>query len=97
MNVFIVYGTTGEYADRRVWPVRAFDNGSEAELFMKVCQANADAIWQKASHGCDEMDQAFSANRIVEESPNKLDPEIKFDYTGTYYLVTGPIPFGNQD
>lgn len=94
MNIFIVFGSTGEYSDSHEWPVRAFANQEEANQFAVECQKEADAIWN-AGDG-DEFEKWRAARVFTDNNRQKLDPHLHFDYTGTDYHVSGPIPFGKQ-
>lgn len=94
-EVFIVFGSTGEYSDHRSWPVRAFATLAEADQFAVECQKEADSIWN-ADNGSD-WDKYSAARAHLRRNKPKCDPNLRFDYTGTDYHVSGPLPFGKQE
>ena len=79
-KVWIVMGSTGEYSDRREWPVVAFM--SEAAAKDRI--AALDVRMQ-------EMPQQWREVRWDHEGDMKahmaaLDPDFVMDYTGTSYF-----------
>lgn len=86
MNVYVVMGVTGEYSDRREWPVKAFLSQPRAEHLSDVATAEANRIQKER----ESVYGYYSAQ--VEEDPslrNKHDPNMKMQYTGTdYYVLT---------
>jgi hypothetical protein len=94
-EIFIIFGTTGEYSNRHSWPVRAFATQVDADLFAIECQKEADPIWNAG--GSNDWSKYTKAREYLYENNCKCDQNLNFDYTGTDYYVSGPLPFGQQD
>lgn len=75
--IYVVMGGTGEYSDREEWPVKAFIEKKDAE------QLVVDAT--KVSKLIDMRD--YDARRAITKDTNPFDPNMKMDYTGTYYYI----------
>lgn len=71
-TIYIVEGSTGEYSDRREWPVMAYRNEEQAKAH--VLKAQEWANQQRYDHG-----------RVREDPRNPHDPGFQLDYTGTTY------------
>lgn len=73
-NIYVVFGTAGEYSDRREWPIIAHTDIEKArELVVNATKAAAELY---AKHG--EYD--------IPEGSNPYDPKMDTDYTGTSYF-----------
>lgn len=72
-NIYLVYGKTGEYADRVEWVVGAFTTKRKASIHAKRAQGFSDKqTWQ---------------NWNPNANPNPFDFDMRLDYTGTNYFV----------
>ena len=81
-NVYVVYGSTGEYSDHREWFVRAFADEMKGRDFVERVSARFREL--AIQYGDDRWD--------APEGCNELDPHMEWDYTGTnYYLVEVPF------
>lgn len=79
-KVYVVMGGTGEYSDRREWPVAAY-------LDKAMADAHEDAAvrWARA-HGLGfDADLGWEERR--DRPPSPFDPGMHVDYTGTDYHV----------
>lgn len=72
-NLWIVTGSTGEYSDRCEWTVCAYRTEYEARWHVNAAQVEADRI-EHTRNG-----------RYNGGEPNKFDPQMQMDYTGTSY------------
>ena len=77
--IYIVFGETGEYSDRRDWPVYAFKKKAKAQAFADLCKRHADMIFARNDERFDlaESDADF----------RKYDPHCQTDFAGTRYYV----------
>lgn len=104
MHVFVVYGATGEYADRHDWPVLAFADEMKANEFRDSCQREYEAALAAVNNDLHELSrkkyetigQASLQNRPdckanLQRMGLVSDPHFSVDYTGTsYYIVKIP-------
>jgi len=76
-QIYVVMGWSGEYSDRREWPVRAYTDESKAKAQVMLLDAMARDL--QATKG--------QYPSFTEEERKALpDPDIQFDYTGTRYF-----------
>lgn len=77
MKIYIVFGQTGEYSDRKEWTVRAYKDKKRAKVLIELATKEALNLHKEAEH-----------NRLMGEPlpNNKYDPFFKTDYTGTTYF-----------
>lgn len=86
MNVYIVFGTTGEYSDRSEWPVKAYLDEVRAQEHVEAASADA-REFMATSHGEHYSVWGMTKEELAERFPH--DPNFSCDYTGTkYYLET---------
>lgn len=78
MKIYIVEGQTGEYADSRNWPVKAFNSQRQAKNFTAKLNARAKAL------GVSERFD-WSKRDVVLPQMKELDPSVSIDYTGVSY------------
>ena len=74
-SVYVVSGETGEYSDRRNWPVVAFLEKAQAEAFCERLNA-----WCK-----ENFCWYFSSDHYNRPTLCPLDLNFSCDYTGTAY------------
>lgn len=74
MTIWVVMGTTGEYSDRREWPVRAFKRKKEAEELITAATQKAHEIF------------VVGPRYRWKTDDNPFDPHMEMDYTGTSYF-----------
>lgn len=87
-SVYIVFGSTGEYSDRREWAVRGFSDENRAEELVKALD-----VWLRENRFHEDDDPLAGYQERYHPPPNALDPAFQCDYTGTrYYIVE--VPFG---
>lgn len=78
-KIWIVMGTTGEYSDRREWPVLAYLDRARAEERVRLASQRASEILVLSGEDWEARESAI----------NEHDPDAgEMDYTGTrYYLM----------
>lgn len=79
MKIYVVFGTSGEYSDRREWPVKAFKSKEQAEVLVINATQEANRIFSANGDKYYDWDN--------EKDPNKYDPEMDMDYTGASYYI----------
>jgi hypothetical protein len=82
MNVYTIFGSTGEYSDRNEWSVISYLDEERAKDHVV-----------RASEKANEW-EVVRKNKFTNppEKWNEYDPEMQMDYTGTsYYYVTTEI------
>lgn len=89
MKVYIVEGQTGEYSDRRVWPVCGYL--SEAAARAKVGRLEQNLREAVVKWGEDAVRYASIWNKDEPQSKEIIefigDPNYMGDYTGTRYRM----------
>jgi hypothetical protein len=88
-SVWIVFGSTGEYSDRREWMVEAHSTEEGAKKRI----ARLDLLMQEIGPQVDWYDyqRQEAAVRAMKEHPEG-DPDFRQDYTGTsYYMGMCPL------
>lgn len=78
-KIYVVEGQTGEYADHRNWPVKAFKDKQKAKAFTDALNARAEALGI-SSTGCNWAD----SQKILPQM-RELDSGVSIDYTGVSY------------
>lgn len=78
-QLWIVYGSTGEYSDRDEWAVAVVDCEDDAKLMVVKLQEQFLSI-PKEMHD-DRWDHEDAMKAIM-----SLDPGFRCDYTGTSYF-----------
>ncbi len=79
MKIYIVEGRTGEWADAREWPVKAFKEEEKAKAFKQLLNDTAKKLGVYSSGLRLNDGQANVA--LMQE----LDPGVSIDYTGVQY------------
>lgn len=77
MKIYVVFGSTGEYSDRTEWLIKAFSNAEKAKELVINATQEADRIRVKYKSSYFNWDS--------KNDPNKYDPKMLLDYTGTSY------------
>lgn len=72
-HLWLVIGSTGEYAGRCEWTLCAYRTEEEAKRHVELAQADADRI------------ERTRENKYSSGEPNKYDSRMQMDYTGTRY------------
>ena len=81
MNIYVVFGITGEYSDNRRWLVMAFCDEEKAKQHV----LNAD---KRAKELFAQFKRKNQFTRVP-DGANQYDPNMQMDYTGTsYYYET---------
>ena len=75
-NIYVVMGATGEYSDRREWPVMAYENVGHAKAHLIKAQERANEIYAN-----------FLNDHIYRETHNEFNPKMEMEYTGTSYFL----------
>lgn len=78
-EVFIIYGTTGEYSDRSEWAVAVVESESDAKTFVTALKQQYQQIPQSMHDDRWENEDRMKAIMT-------LDPYFSTDYTGTNYF-----------
>lgn len=78
-TLFLVWGQTGEYADRTEWVVCAHDTEEGAKRHVAAAQARADELYSD-----------FSGYQEIPLGANEYDAGMRTDYTGVTYCC-GPV------
>ena len=79
-KVWIVMGSTGEYSDRREWPVIAFTAEAAAKEHIAVLDVRMQQMPQEWREDRWEHEEKIKAHMAP------LDPNFSMDYTGTSYF-----------
>lgn len=79
-TIFIVVGTTGEYADAHSWNVRAFTELTKAQVYARGCEEYANDVQLKYPY----FSRGDARKEAIKKSP---DPRCQIDYTGTEYTI----------
>jgi len=74
-KIYIVLGTTGEYADQCEWPVIAYFDETKAKEHVI-----------KAGRRSTELIQEYGWSKIPRGN-NEFDPIMQVDYTGVEYRI----------
>jgi hypothetical protein len=78
-QVWLLYGTTGEYDDRQEWVVAAFTTQAKANEHKKLAQDRANEIHQK------QLKHRFDPAKFDKVSKkNKWDPQMQMDPKAEY-------------
>jgi uncharacterized protein YllA (UPF0747 family) len=82
MEIWIVYGSTGEYSDRSEWPVDAHRTEAAAQARVKALTEALQASGiERMTRWEDEWHTAVDAFKAAH------DPRFSIDYTGTSWYV----------
>lgn len=79
-RIWIVMGSTGEYSDRREWPVIAFTSEDAAKERIAALDVRMQQIPQEW------RDDRWEHEVKIKEHMAPLDPNFSMDYTGTSYF-----------
>jgi len=87
MNIFVVFGSSGEYSDRNEWMVCAFR--TEAAAQAKVTELETKMQELGLTREAHQFTTEYYAKREeMSKQMRELDENFYMDYTGTsYYLV----------
>lgn len=88
MNIYVVMGSTGEYADQTSWSVNAFKTKRKAKAFINKCTKEYLRIRSLvfSDYPEDTKDNSIFYRRWnMAEYPNAVDPNMRLDYTGVEY------------
>ena len=91
-EIYIVYGSTGEYSDHREWPVAAFASESAARAKVLRCVERVRLYKDADKEPCSLEFRARRARRESLDVFKDEDPGLQVDYTGTTYDVW-TVPF----
>ena len=75
MNIYVVIGKTGEYADRQEWLVKAFSTKEKARKHARLCARDAKEFQKFREDEFKSPSNGYSVH----------DPYMVMDYTGTEY------------
>ncbi len=67
MNIYIVFGSCGEYEDYNVWPVKAFFSEKNAKAYARMAEFRARQI--EAVHGDQDDNEYDPPNGIGRYAP----------------------------
>lgn len=83
-TVWIVEGSTGEYSDRREWPVCAFTTEEKAKELVEELSGLARVAEQAGLNRDDDLwrDETPEFKKLQQK-----DPRASIDYTGTHYTA----------
>jgi hypothetical protein len=79
MNIYVIYGSTGEYSDRSEWSVAAVNTEAEAQRYVSALEK------QYLSMPQEWHDDRWDHEEKMKERMT-LDPNFACDYTGTQYF-----------
>lgn len=90
-SVWILQGSTGEYSDRVDWIVRAYKDKEQATRDCSKANDQAEQYYKMVletdlRYPTSEADYAEEAR--LRKEILVVDPDARFDYTGTTYWVT---------
>lgn len=86
MNIYCVWGYTGEYSDRSEWPVVWYATKEEADAAQQAYTAAYMRLLGIASPD-DEPKNWYDDRKRIEVRMKAIDPEFEMYYTGTSYEV----------
>lgn len=81
-QVFIVFGETGEYSDRKDWIVAAYTDEKLAEKHVELAECRLRELGLS-----EDLIPRNTKPRNADFGP--LDPSFMCDYTGTRYYLVG--------
>lgn len=81
MAVYLVTGSTGEYADRQKWNVKGFATEAAALEFMDKIGAVIDKELGSHTYTCLDQEQQRKLKTVLMD----IDPNVIVDYTGIDY------------
>lgn len=84
MRIYIVYGSCGEYDDRRDWPVVAYKQQSQAEEHRQKAQAWYDTTFAKLCSESENIDIEYEINNM--DKPFDQGSYMR-TYAGVFYYV----------
>jgi len=86
MNIYVVFGQTGEYGDYTTWQVKAFRDEGKAKEHCVFANSKSRDIYRQS----DGWDSLYKVKKQLEnkEIVNEYDPKMQLDYTGTTYYYT---------
>lgn len=82
-TIYLVTGTTGEYADWSKWNVKAFDTMDMAINFMEEIHT----VIQDTLEGAGQEHIDHATRTRLEKALKDLDPNVSIDYTGVDYEI----------
>lgn len=85
--IYVVIGTTGEYSDRKEWPVAWYATEVEAEKHSMDASAAAAAFKRDPETIGEQQWNPAYKTAMAKYGLDKLDPCFEIDYTGTTYEV----------
>lgn len=86
MTIYILHGSTGEYADRCEWVVCAFADQNTAEAMQGKANTEAEAFFLE--YEPNQYALTHEKEVALRQKHLTIDPTAPFDYTGTYYYIT---------
>lgn len=96
MTIYIVFGSSGEYSDRREWPVKAFRDEDNAKTMIEILSIKARVIFQEVEQRQNENYEEYIdwiygdgfKEFIKEIIPEDPDYQHDYDQTRYYYVST---------
>ena len=83
-TVYVVMGSTGEYSNRREWPVRGYFTEAEAQAEVLRLDEIARVVRLEIETRRDAGD--WNTDGLV-AAARQADPAFDHDYTGTSYFI----------
>lgn len=90
-------GTSGEYSDRREWPVIAYHDEGAAKRHVEAAQSEAIRLEEKKREAIDNDEYDFSGDwDEADENKNKYDDAMEWygSESSRYFYMTVPIGDG---
>jgi len=86
MKIWVVMGGSGEYSDRREWPVRAYTDMAEVQRQILLLTGKGNELSAERDRLRDEVSDRWWDFPSEEMRKTLPDPFIEFDYTGVSYF-----------
>jgi len=88
MKIWVVMGGSGEYSDRREWPVRAYADMAEVQRQIVLLTEKGRELSAERDRLRESEDESARWYDFPSEEMRKTlpDPCIEFDYTGVSYF-----------
>lgn len=89
MKVYLIFGHTGEYADRETWMIKkAFTNKESAISHRDLLNNTLKSLNAYPDENNDiSWDTYINKREEIESIMRKLEPKFRLDYTGTKYEI----------
>lgn len=85
MEIYLVWGDTGEYEDAREWVVKAFKKKEDAQALVDFLNKKCKEL--ECSTNNYKQLYSFEEEEGRDQKMKVFDPHFSCDYTGTHYSL----------